>query len=180
MALLKKNETINIVLYIFIQAFIVGSCIVLYAEDGFYLFISSFFASILASAVIFLFLLLILVFFRRILLLHAQYPDTKSEKHSVRLYVLKRFLEKMIERLKKYEIINIVLYIPIQAFMVGFLMFFIAWKDYRIRDWDIDILHSVMIFVSWFIASFLASTIALLFILVTAWMKSLKSKASRF
>jgi hypothetical protein len=167
MALLKKNETINVVLYIFIQAFIVGSCVVLYAEDGFYLFIPSFFASILASAVIFLFLLLILVFLRRILSLHAQYPYTKSEEHSVCLCVLKRFLEKMVERVKKYEIINVMLHIPTQAFIVGSLMFFIAWKDYSIRDWDIDILHFVMVFVSWFIASFLASTIALLFIMVT-------------
>jgi hypothetical protein len=147
--LLKKNEAINIFLFIFVQAFIVGTITIsdFHRYDLVLRFISSFFASILFSLIIFLCLLFIRTLFRRILLLlHKQSLDAETEKHNKHQSGLRRLFEK-------YEVMNIFLYIPAQVFVISVIIL--------VAFFTIDLLGLIMLLLILSLSTLLSSVVFL-------------------
>jgi hypothetical protein len=113
--LLNKNEIINAVACLIVQAFIVGVYNIKFLQGISALyranihnipFILAFFESLLVNIVAFFLLLLIIRFFSKPIL--SRFPQTESLRNDGLLRII-----------KKYGIINITLYNIFQAFMIG-------------------------------------------------------------
>jgi hypothetical protein len=155
--LLKKNEIINIILYIIIQAFFAGymaneegrldwaahSFAVIFGLHGIFTslnisFIALFFVSVLVSITILLCILIIHVFYRRIL--------------------SQVLVKKCVMSIKKNSLVTVIKLYSIQVFVFGTLMLF-GCLSYYTRQYS---LYQIIILILWLLAGILAISIILI------------------